>query len=72
MMAIVFATILPCLLLFVGAWLGFQLVRQNDRILVRREAIEKRMAPHRSTGQCHPFLPQPAGSETSQSPQLAA
>src|SRR5262249_17571850 len=48
MMAIVLGTVLPWLLLFVGAWLGFQLVRQNGRILVRLEAIEQRMAPRRS------------------------
>src|SRR5262245_34547763 len=47
-MTIVFGTVLPWLLLFFGAWLGFQLVRQNGRILVRLEAIEQRMAPRRS------------------------
>src|SRR5262245_51338225 len=47
-MTIVIGTVLPWLLLFLGAWLGFQLVRQNGRILVRLEAIEKRMAPRRS------------------------
>jgi peroxiredoxin len=45
MTAIVLGTVLPWLLLFVGAWLGFQLVRQNGRILVRLEAIEKRLSP---------------------------
>jgi peroxiredoxin len=48
MTAIVLATVLPWLLLFVGAWLGFQLVRQNGRILVRLEAIEKRLSPRHS------------------------
>src|SRR5262245_37577797 len=48
MTAIVFGTVLPWLLLFVAAWLGFQLVRQNGRILVRLEAIDKRLAPRRS------------------------
>jgi peroxiredoxin len=47
-MTIVFGTVLPWLLLFLGAWLGFQLVRQNGRILVRLEAIEQRMALRRS------------------------
>jgi peroxiredoxin len=48
MTAIVLGTVLPWVLLFVGAWLSFQLVRQNGRILVRLESIEKRMAPRRS------------------------
>src|SRR5262245_20970080 len=48
MMTLVFGTVVPWLLLFVGAWLGFQLMRQNGRILVRLEAIEQRMAPRRS------------------------
>src|SRR5262245_1309851 len=47
-MTIIFGAVLPWLLWFVGAWLGFQLVRQNGRILVRLEAIEQRMAPRRS------------------------
>ena len=45
MTAIMLGTVLPWLLLFAGAWLGFQLIRQNGRILVRLEAIEQRMAP---------------------------
>jgi peroxiredoxin len=43
MTTIVFGTVLPWLLLSVGAWLGYQLVRQNGRILLRLEAIEKRL-----------------------------
>jgi peroxiredoxin len=38
------AAILPWLLIAIGAWLGYQLVRQNGRILLRLEAIEKRLA----------------------------
>jgi peroxiredoxin len=34
---------LPWLLIAIGAWLGFQLVRQNGRILLRLEAIEMRL-----------------------------
>ena len=41
MMSLVFGTVLPWLLIAVGAWLGYQLVRQNGRILLRLEAIEK-------------------------------
>jgi peroxiredoxin len=36
--------VLPWLLIDVGASLGYQLVRQNGRILLRLEAIEKRIA----------------------------
>ena len=47
MTAIVFGTVLPWLLIAVGTWLGYQLVRQNGRILLRLEAIEKRRAASR-------------------------
>jgi peroxiredoxin len=51
MTALVFGTILPWLLISVGAWLGYQLVRQNGRILMRLESIEQqlgqRAAPQR-------------------------
>jgi peroxiredoxin len=43
MIAIVFGTVLPWLLIGVGGWLGYQLVRQNGRILLRLESIEKRL-----------------------------
>src|SRR5205814_1365593 len=45
MIAIVFGTVLPWLLIGVGTWLGFELVRQNGRLLLRLESIEKRLAP---------------------------
>jgi peroxiredoxin len=45
MIAIVFGTVLPWLLIGVGTWLGFQLVRQNGRLLLRLESIEKRLSP---------------------------
>ena len=45
MSAIVFGTVLPWLLIAVGTWLGYQLVRQNGRILLRLESIEKRLTP---------------------------
>ncbi len=41
MMTIVFGTILPWLLIAIGTWLAYQLLRQNGRILLRLEAIEK-------------------------------
>ncbi len=43
MTTLVFGTVLPWLLIVVGGWLGYQLVRQNGRILLRLEAIEKRL-----------------------------
>src|SRR5580765_6765796 len=48
MIAIVFGAVLPWLLIAVGTWLGYQLVRQNGRILLRLESIEKYVR-HRPT-----------------------
>src|SRR5260370_41922343 len=45
MTALAFGTVLPWLLIGVGTWLGFQLVRQNGRLLLRLETIEKQLAP---------------------------
>ena len=45
MTSLVFGTVLPWLLVGVGVWLGYQLVRQNGRILVRLESIERRLSP---------------------------
>jgi peroxiredoxin len=45
MIPIVFGSILPWLLIAIGAWLGYQLVRQNGRILLRLESIEKQLGP---------------------------
>jgi len=44
-MAIVFGTVLPWLLIALGSWLGYQMVRQNGRILLRLEAIERNLRP---------------------------
>jgi peroxiredoxin len=41
---ILFGMILPWVLLAVSCWLGWQLLRQGGRILLRLEAIEERMA----------------------------
>ena len=49
MIAIVFGTVLPWLLIGVGTWLGFQLVRQNGRLLLRLESIETQLAPRAGT-----------------------
>src|SRR5262249_7895615 len=43
MMTLVFGMVLPWLLLAVGAWLGYQIVPQNGRILLRLEAIEPKL-----------------------------
>jgi peroxiredoxin len=43
MMTFVFGMVLPWLLITFGTWLGYQLVRQNGRILLRLEAIEKQI-----------------------------
>src|SRR5262249_58108781 len=43
MMTLVFGSVLPWLLIAVGTWLGYQLVRQNGRILLRLEAIERQL-----------------------------
>src|SRR3954447_19172427 len=42
MITLVFGTVLPWLLIAVGTWIGYQLVRQNGRILLRLESIERR------------------------------
>src|SRR5262249_21787746 len=45
MITIVFGTVLPWLLITVGTWLAYQLVRQNGRILLQLESIEKQIGP---------------------------
>src|SRR3954449_9457022 len=45
MMTLVFGTVLPWLLIALGAWLGYQLVRQNGRILLRLDSIETQLRP---------------------------
>jgi peroxiredoxin len=43
MTTIILATVLPWLLLAAGIWLGYQMVLQNGRILLRLESIEKQL-----------------------------
>src|SRR5436305_553724 len=38
------AVILPWLVLAVGCWIGFQLIRQNGRIMLRLESLEHQLA----------------------------
>lgn len=45
MMTIIFGTVLPWLLIVIGTWLAHELVRQNGRILLRLESIEKQIGP---------------------------
>src|SRR4051794_19404501 len=45
MMTIVFGTVLPCSLIAIGTWVAYQLVRQNGRIVLRLDAIEKQIGP---------------------------
>jgi peroxiredoxin len=44
MTILLFGTVLPWLLIAVGAWLWYQLVRQNGRILLRLEAIDRQLS----------------------------
>jgi hypothetical protein len=37
------ALALPWLLIGFGCWLGYQLIRQNGRVLLRLEALEQRL-----------------------------
>jgi hypothetical protein len=43
MVTLVLGTMLPWLLIAVGTWLGYQLVPQNGRILLRLESIERQL-----------------------------
>ena len=43
MMTLLFGIIVPWLLIAVGTWLGYQLVQQNGRILLRLEPIERQL-----------------------------
>src|SRR6185312_10829034 len=55
-MTVIFGVVLPWLLTAVGTWLGYQLVQQNGRILLRLEAIERRLGAHTPAER-----PEPAG-----------
>ena len=54
MMSILFGNVLPWLLIAVGTWLGYQLVRQNGRILLRLESIDSRLSPRPAPQQREP------------------
>jgi peroxiredoxin len=63
MTAIVLGTALPWLLIAFGTWLGYQLVRQNGRILLRLEAIEERLSGQRAPAKPAKPAGLPIGSE---------
>jgi peroxiredoxin len=44
---LVFGILLPWLLIAFGCWLGYQLIGQNGRILLRLEALEERLSASR-------------------------
>ena len=44
-MTFVLGVVLPWILVGVGCWIGFQLIRQNGRILLRLDALEQQIAP---------------------------
>jgi peroxiredoxin len=51
--------VIPWLLAALGCWLGWQLVQQNGRILLRLDSLEQRFLPLRSTAQAAPAAPAP-------------
>src|SRR5947207_15251279 len=57
--AIVFGMVLPWLLLAVGCWLGYQLLRQNGRILLQLETLQKQVEQLRAAPV--PQTPSPGG-----------
>jgi peroxiredoxin len=50
--------LLPWLFVGLGCWLGFQLLRQNGRLLLRLEALEEQLA-HANAAPRHPAAPAP-------------
>ena len=38
---LILALALPCVALLLGGWLGWQLLRQNGRLLLRMEDVEQ-------------------------------
>jgi peroxiredoxin len=72
MLTLVFGTVLPWLLIAVGTWLGYQLVRQNGRILLRLESIERQLGARAATRRREPGgLPVGAVAPDFELPDLA-
>lgn len=45
MTGLVFVVLLPWTLVAIGCWIGYQLIRQNGRILLQLEALQRQIAP---------------------------
>jgi peroxiredoxin len=58
---ILFGVALPWVFVALGGWLGYQLVRQNGRMLLRLEALEQRLAPVQPAPAPAAEPPAPAG-----------
>jgi peroxiredoxin len=72
MTTLLVAAILPWLLIAIGAWLSYQLVCQNGRILLRLEAIEKRLSGRPAEDRTKPAgLPIDAPAPDFELPDLA-
>src|SRR5262245_52745404 len=62
MIEIIFGVVLPWLLVAVGCWLFYQLVRQNGRILLRLQALEERLGQLGAAPAAAPPVALPAGT----------
>src|SRR3954469_9278053 len=72
MTALVFGMVLPWLLIALGAWLGYQHLLQNGRILLRLNAIEERLRPRGEAPRREPGgLPVGAAAPDLELPDLA-
>jgi peroxiredoxin len=64
MSLLMFGLVLPWLFLGLGAWLGFQFLRQNGRMLLHLEALEQRLSQWPGTGAPEsPSKPAPGGPQ---------
>lgn len=68
MSELIFAIALPWMVLAVGCWIGYQLIRQNGRILIRLEALEQQLG--RLANLTAP-QPQPPSTQSAAAPVLA-
>jgi peroxiredoxin len=57
MSLILFGIVIPWLFVAFGCWLGYQLLRQNGRILMHLEGLEKRLGPHQTAAAPAPSPP---------------
>ncbi|HET6386316.1 MAG TPA: redoxin domain-containing protein [Armatimonadota bacterium] len=55
------AILIPCLLVALGCWLGYQILLQNGRLLLRLEAVEAEIQRFASTPPPDAAPPRPAG-----------